>query len=101
MTKDDKKEEQNRLMCEKVLNESWSKVEKYTEDIQIALKKKILTKKDLLLIKLAAYAFVQKISMEKADSIALFGVDLYNASPCGKNHKNDCPCKRVKCLFVE
>jgi hypothetical protein len=39
--------------------------------------------------------------MEKADSISLFGVDLYNTSACGYKAKEDCPCDREVCLLVE
>ncbi|KKK69948.1 hypothetical protein LCGC14_2928920 [marine sediment metagenome] len=101
MAKNELKEGQNRLLCEKILNESWSKVEKYTEEIKAALEKGKLSEKDLVLIKLAARAFVQRAMMEKADSVALFGVDLYNTSPCGLNTKDDCPCDRKECLLVE
>jgi hypothetical protein len=66
-----------KLLCEKVLNESWSAVEQHTEEIQIALEKKELDEKDIILIKLAARAFIQRAIMEKAESVALFGVDLY------------------------
>lgn len=73
-------EEQNRLLCEKILNESWSKVGKYTDEINEALEKKEIDEYDLSIIKMAARAFVLKITMERADSISLFGVDLYESS---------------------
>jgi hypothetical protein len=66
-----------KLLCEKVLNESWSAVEQHVEEIEVALEKKELDEKDLVLIKLAARAFLQRAMLEKAESIALFGVDLY------------------------
>jgi hypothetical protein len=98
MAKSMNKEERHKLLCEKVLNESWSSVGKYSEDIQLALEKRNPSKYDLALIKLAARAFVQRDLMEKADSAALFGVDLYDLSACGQNLKEDCPCGRDICL---
>jgi len=92
-------EEQNRLLCEKVLNESWSKVEKYTNDIRSALEKDELSERGLVLIKMAARAFVQKSMMDRADTISIFGIDLYSTSLCGMNSIEDCPCDRDKCLL--
>lgn len=85
MTESDKKEERYRLLCEKEVNESWSKVGKYTKEIFKALDKKELNETDLLLIKLAARAFIQKSILENADNTLLFGVDLHEIAPCGKN----------------
>lgn len=77
MAKTINKEERHKLLCEKVLNESWSTVGKYTEEILLALGKDHPDKNDLALIKLAARAFVQRDLVEKAESAALFEVDLY------------------------
>ena len=99
MTEKERIEEQNRLLCGNVLNESWSKVEKYTDEITAALEKKELTEHDLSLIKIAAAAFIQRAMIEKADAIALFGVDLYSLSPCGQNSKEGCPCNRSVCVL--
>ncbi len=101
MAKSRRMEEQSRLVCEKVLNESWSKVERYTDEIILALGKKELGEKDLLLIKIAARAFVQKVLVERADTVALFGVDLHSKSPCGMNSKADCPCDKEFCIYME
>lgn len=70
------KEEEYRLLCEKVVNESWSTVGKYTDEIDKALEKDILDEKDITLLRAAAQAFVQRSILEKIDSVALFGVDL-------------------------
>jgi hypothetical protein len=78
MTKNIDGEARYKLLCEKVLNESWSSVERYTEEIQEVLEKVELNEKDIVLLRIAAGAFVQRAIMEKADSVALFGVDLYN-----------------------
>ena len=101
MAKKNNRDINHKLLCEKVLNESWSAVEKYTEQIQAALEKKDPDEKDLLFLRLAARAFVQKAMMEKADSVALFGVDLYSTSACGLRSKEECPCDRDVCLLVE
>jgi hypothetical protein len=93
MAGNDNRDDRYKLLCEKVLNESWSAIEQHTEDIQIALEKKELDEKDIILIKLAARAFLQKAMMEKAESVALFGVDLYKLSPCGEKSQEDCPCE--------
>lgn len=77
MAKRINKEERYKLLCEKVLNESWSSVGEYSEEIELILEKEELDAEDLVLIKMAARAFVQKIMMEKAESVALFEVDLY------------------------
>lgn len=77
MAVNDNRDDRYKLLCEKILNESWSEIEQYTEEIQVALEKEELDEKDLLLIKLAARAFLQRATMEKAESVALFGVDLY------------------------
>lgn len=77
MAKSINKEERYKLLCEKVLNESWSSVSQHTEEIQLALEKEELDEKDVALIKMAARAFVQRDMMEKAESMTLFQVDLY------------------------
>lgn len=99
MTKEERKEEQYRLLSEKVVNESWSKVEKYTNELIEILEKEELDEREFELIIMAARAFVQKILMERADNIALFGMDFYSTSPCGQNLKGDCPCDRGVCLL--
>ncbi len=76
MAKKCSKEDHYKLLCEKVLNESWSSVEQHTEEIQRALEKKELNERDLVLIKMAALAFLQKVMIDRADSVSLFGVDL-------------------------
>jgi len=90
-----------RLLCEKIINESWSKVERHMDQISEALDKEILTNKDISLLKMAARAFIQKALLEKADNEFLFGMDLYDVSPCGTRLKKDCPCSRKICLLVE
>ena len=100
MIKDERREERYRLLCEKEVNESWSKVERYTEEIVKILDKKKITDDDLTLLKIVARVFVQKAMLDKAESIALFGVDLYDVSPCGMNLKKNCPCSRDKCLLL-
>ena len=77
MTQAEQREEKFRLLCEKEMNESWSKAEKYTEEIEKVLKKEKWDEGDQSLIRIAAMAFLVRATMEKADSIALFGVDLY------------------------
>lgn len=77
MAVNDNRDDRYKLLCEKILNESWSEIEQYTEEIQVALLKDEPDEEDLLLIKLAARAFLQRATMEKAESVALFGVDLY------------------------
>jgi len=77
MTQDEKREERFRLLCEKTMNESWAAAEKYTEEIEKVLEKEKWNDKDESLVRIAAMAFCQRALMEKADSIALFGVDLY------------------------
>jgi len=101
MTKNVNKDERYKLLCEKVLNESWSEVSKHTEEIQAALEKSYLEEEDLLLIKLAARAFLQRALMERADSVALFDVDPYGLSACGQNLKEECPCDREVCILNE
>ena len=101
MTKSKRLNVDYRLLCEKVVNESWSQMEKHTDLISETLEKDILDTEDIELIKLAARAFVQKATLEKADSVALFGVDLYDVSPCGMNLKKNCPCSRDKCLVAD
>lgn len=77
MAVNDNRDGRYKLLCEKILNESWSEIAQYTEEIQVALLKDEPDERDLLLIKLAARAFLQRSTMEKAESVALFGVDLY------------------------
>jgi hypothetical protein len=101
MAGNDNTDDRYKLLCEKVLNESWSAVEQHVEEIQVALEKKELDEKDLVLIKLAARAFLQRAMMEKAESIALFGVDLSELSPCGQNSNQECPCERKICRLKE
>ena len=100
MTKGKRLNGDYRLLCEKVVNESWSQVEKYTDLISDTLEKEVLNSEDIDIIKMAARAFVQKAILERADSVSLFGVDLYDVSPCGTRLKKDCPCSRDKCLLA-
>ncbi len=101
MTKSEQRELKYRLLCEKEINESWAEVEKHTEKIIQALEKEKeeLDEVDFLLIKLAARVFIEKVLMERADNVALFGVDEYGPSPCGKNIKANCPCDKEICLL--
>lgn len=99
MTQEEKREEKFHLRCEKVVNETWSDAEKYTEEIEKTLKKEEWDERDQSLMRIAAAAFCQRAIMDKADSIALFGVDLYKTSPCGLESKEDCPCDRKVCIF--
>ena len=100
MNQDGRSEEKYRLLSEKLVNESWSAAEKYAEEIEEVLQQEgELDERGKSLLIIAATAFVQRAAMEKAESIALFGVDLYNASPCGMNSKENCPCGRKVCLL--
>ena len=101
MTKSEQRELKYRLLCEKEINESWAEVEKHAEKIIQALEKeeKELDEIDFLLIKLAARAFIEKVLMERADNVALFEIDEYGPSPCGKNIKANCPCDRGICFL--
>ena len=97
-----KKEKNHKLLCEKVLNQSWSSVEKYIPEIEAALDKERWSEKDLILIRIAAIAFLQRAKMQKADSLSLFEVDLYQEkSPCGHRTKAECPCERIACLMID
>lgn len=70
-----KTEEKYRLRSEKVVNESWSKVKKYTDEVIQILEKKNLDDRDILILRIIARAFVQQSILEEADTIALFEVD--------------------------
>jgi len=98
----DKKEKNHKLLCEKVLNQSLSAVGKYISEIEAALEQDVLSDRDLILIKIAARAFVQQANKDKADSLFMFEVDLYQEkSPCGHHPKSDCPCERDPCLMLD
>jgi hypothetical protein len=77
MTIDKDKEVDYKLLCEKVLNESWSEVSQYAEEIQVALNKENPDENDILLINIAARAFLQRVFFERAESVVLFDMDLY------------------------
>ncbi len=77
------KEERYRIKCEKVVNESWSVVEEHKDEIKEILEKGgPETDRELSILKIAAEAFLMKISLSRAEDIALFGVNL--EIPCGK-----------------
>ena len=84
MIKSEREEEQHRLMCEKVVNESWSAVEEHIDKIVEALEKEVLNEEDILLLKLASRVFVQRVTLDRADSKALFGIDP-NENSCDKD----------------
>ena len=98
MIKSEREEERHRLMCEKVVNESWSAVEEHIDKILIALEKEELDSDDMLLLKLGARAFVQRVMLDRADSEALFGIDP-NKVPCGKGYNNCDECPLEKCDY--
>ena len=98
MIKSEREEERNRLMCEKVVNESWSKVEEHLDKIIIALEKEILEESDILLLRLGCRAFVQRVMLDRAANKSLFGVDP-NKVPCGRNYSSCDDCPLEKCDY--
>lgn len=64
-----------RLRCEKIVNESWSKVEEHVNEIMKALEKDILDERDILLLRLASGAFVQRVQLNQLESDELFQID--------------------------
>ena len=103
-----------RLQCERVVNESWGEVTKFKDEIKGVLEKtgnltkedldlletNNLTERDLVLLKIAADAFVQKVSLdERMDQDILNNDVCSELSLCGKNPKSQCPCARAVCLL--
>jgi limonene-1,2-epoxide hydrolase len=90
-----------RLICEKVVNESWGEVSKFKDEIKGVLEKTgNLTDIDIILLKIAADAFVQKVVLsERMDQDILGDEGYLELSPCGENPKCQCPCSRAVCLI--
>ena len=64
--------ELGRLMCERILNESWSKVREHREEIEFILEKgKIEGERERALIFAAANAFMQTITLEEIENESL------------------------------
>ncbi len=98
MTREEQKALQYRLLSEKVVNESCAEVGKYTSEIEKALEKKDIGEKELLLLKIAARAFVQRVKIERITNMELFGIDLQSV-PCGKDHSSCDDCSLEVCDY--
>ncbi len=73
MTKD---RDVQRLGCEKIVNESWSKAARYKDKIDEVLKKdRPRTDNDISLLIIAAAAFMQRVTLEEVENKELFDCD--------------------------
>lgn len=67
-------DEVKRLRCEKVVNETWSKANKYLKELKvITLRGKINNKREEAILLVAANAAVQKMIMDNTEEPELFG----------------------------
>jgi hypothetical protein len=108
MSKEMSNGELQRLLCERILNESWSVVSEHKEEIRVILERgTVESDSDLSLLFAAAEAFIQRTTMIDAENQVFEEAYLMEAdcscekSPCGRNLKSKCPCNRKICLLVQ
>ncbi len=90
-----KERDVQRLRCEKLVNESWSKAEEYKDEIQKVLNKGNPTsEEDISLLIIGAAAFMQKVMLNGVENEELFGL---SSVPCGRDHNSCDDCDLVKC----
>ncbi len=86
------------LQCEKVVNESWSSVKQYKNElIAILEKEEVSNPAEISLLKAAANAFIQKIELEEAEEFNL-GMG-FEGVPCGKGYASCDDCVLEECDY--
>lgn len=66
-------EDMYRMRCEKVVNEGWSRASLHFDEIkQVVEKGKVSTEEDEILLLIAAGAFIQKMTLDRAVDQTLF-----------------------------
>jgi hypothetical protein len=101
MSKEMSRDDAERMFCERILNESWSKVSQHTKAIEkIVERGTIESENDLPLLLAAAGAFLQRDTLdERMDQDILNNDICLELSPCGENPMSQCPCARSACLL--
>ena len=86
-----------RLLCERILNESWSKVLQYKSELEVILERgTIENESDQAIVFAAADAFLQRVNLEIASDEA---VGLSISVPCGRKHTSCDQCLLSKCDY--
>ena len=99
MSKEMSREDAERLLYERILNESWSEVSQYTKEIEeIVDRGTIESENDLPLLLAAAGVFIQRATVIEAEN-AVYEEAYSSLSPCGKHPHSHCPCARSICLL--
>ena len=93
-----KKETIYGLFCERVINESWSNVERYKKDIEVILERRTIeTDTDLSLLLMASNAFLQKVTLSQAENDKL-GLNVSKINSCD-NYENCDDCDLDTCDY--
>lgn len=72
------KEQLYRIRCERVVNESWAEARKYLDRLEDILINGAKDDEDVTILYLAAFAFLQKATLNEAEDQELFGNETYS-----------------------
>ena len=67
------KEQLYRIRCERVVNESWAEARKYLDRLKDILSNGAKDNEEVSILYLAAFAFLQKATLDEAEDQELFG----------------------------
>jgi len=73
-----KKEDLYRIRCERVVNESWAEARKYLDRLENILIDGAKNDEEISIIILAAFAFLQKATLDESEDRELFGDETCN-----------------------
>ena len=93
------KDDMYRLVCERILNESWSNAERYKGEIEKILERgTIESERDVSLLLIASGAFMQRSTLISADN-SRFDLDEFSLVPCGRGHNSCDDCQLIECDY--